>query len=1031
MKHNALITWSLHNRTLVLALSVVLLALGFQSMLSLPVDIFPELTRTTVTVLSEAHGLAPEEVESLVTLPIETALSGAPDILRVRSSSGVGLSLVFAEFDWSVDPYLARQLVQERLQQVSDKLPSEVHSTMGPLNSLLGEIMLVGVTDESDTMSPLDLRSYAEYDIGRRLQTLPGVSQILAIGGGLRQLQVLPRPEKLAALGITLEEVAEAASLAQGNTGGGFLEGPGREYLIRNLGRSHSIEDLASTVIRVIDGVPIRLEDVARVEEGARPRRGDAEVNGRMGVILGIQKQPGMDTVKLSRQVEAVLEEIRSTLPEGVELTVLFRQASFIEHAIANVKEAILVGGVMVAFILLIFLLNLRTTLITLAAIPMSFVITLLCFRMLGVGINTMTLGGLAVAIGMVVDDAIVDVENVFRRLRQHPGRKPLEVIAAASTEIRTSIFIATAVIILVFLPLFGLGGVEGRLFQPVALATILSMAASFLVALTLVPVLCYWLLPGISNKQRGEGAVIRLVHGLTRRALLPVLHRPRFSLYLIALLSLGCMALFPVMGREFLPPFNEGSAIVNVISAPGTSLEQSNLVGRIASAKLLEIPEILSVGRRVGRAEQDEHAEGVFFNEIDIEFNEAGRDREEVLNVIRRELGEIPGTTVNIGQPISHRLDHMLTGVEAQLVLKVMGDDLDDLRRVSHEVKRLARDVPGIVDLQVEQQIPIPQIRIEVDREKARLYGIKVQELNEQLETALAGRQVAQVLEGQRITDIVVRYPIEERNSLEAIGRTLISTPGGAVPLELLADVRLGQGPNTINREQVRRRMVVSANISGRDLGTVAEELQSMLKKELVLPPGMFLQWEGQFQNQKEATRRILLLSLAALLCMGTLIHSQFKSFSLVLQIMLSIPLAFAGGILLTWLKLGVVSVATLVGLITLAGIATRNTIMLISHYLHMMRHEGWKAGRELVIQGTAERMVPVLMTAFTAGMALLPLYMAGSEPGKEILHPVAVVILGGLLSSTLLTALVTPTVFYLYSSRGGIDRQKQLLTG
>jgi CzcA family heavy metal efflux pump len=1015
MKINPLVRWSLENRLLVIASCLLLTALGLQSVFTLPVDIFPELTRPTVTILSEAHGLAPEEVETLVTLPIETALSGTPDVLRVRSSSGVGLSLVFAEFDWDTDPYLARQLVQERLNQVD--LPREVESTMGPLNSLLGEIMLVGVTNPDSSMTPLELRSWAEFDAGRRIQTLPGVSQVLAIGGGLRQLQVLPDPARMSALGITLDEVAQAAGLSQGNTGGGFLEDPGTEYLIRNLGRSAKVEDLASSVIRVIDGVPIRLSDIAEVRIGAAPKRGDAEVNGVMGVILGIQKQPGSDTVRLSREVEAMLETIRQTAPHGIKVDVLFRQASFIEHAIANVKEAILLGGAMVALVLFFFLLNLRTTLITLAAIPMSFVITLLCFRLFDVGINTMTLGGLAVAIGMVVDDAIVDMENVFRRLKQRKQEPVLTVIAEASTEIRSSIFIATAVIILVFLPLMGLDGVEGRLFHPVALATILSMAASFLVALTLIPVLCSWLLPAITQKQDKDSPVTQAVHRMTQFVLKPVLKRPRFALFLTGIFAAGCMALYPLMGKEFLPAFNEGSAIVSVISAPGTSLEQSNRIGRIASRHLLQIPEIASVGRRVGRAEQDEHAEGVFFNEMDVEFHKDGRPREEVLTQIRQDLGEIPGVSLNIGQPISHRLDHMLTGVEAQLVIKVMGDDLEIMRRVSRDIKALAEQVPGIVDLQIEQQVPIPQIRIEIDRDRARLYGIPVKALNEQLEMALGGMVVGEVLEDQVSTEIVIRYPERERSRIEALRHTLVSTPGGSVPLELLADIRRADGPNTINREQVRRRMVVSANTSGRDLGTVVEELKALMDAELDLPAGMFLKWEGQFQNQQRASRRIMLLSLGALLCMAALLHSQFRSVSLVLQVLLSVPLAFAGGILLAWLKLGTVSVALLVGLITLTGIATRNTIMLISHYRHMVEHEGWRPGKELVIQGTAERMVPVLMTALTAGLALLPLFLAGNEPGKEILHPVAVVILGGLVSSTLLTALVTPAVYYLFS--------------
>jgi CzcA family heavy metal efflux pump len=1021
MNFNSLIRLSLQNRLLVVIMSLLLVAGGLQVLRDLPVDVLPELTRPTVTILTEAPGLAPEEVENLVTLPVEMALAGAPSVLRVRSSSGVGLSLVFAEFDWSTDPWRARQLVQERMQGVAGKLPEGVETTMGPMNSLLGEIMLVGITDTTGVMDPLDLRTLAEMEIGRRLQTLAGVSQVLAIGGGLKQLQVLPDPKRLAAYGITLHELAETVRQAQGNTGGGFLEGTNREFLIRNTGRSSDPRALEQAVIRTVNGVPVSVADVARVEVGARPKRGDAEVNGHPGVILGVQKQPGADTVPLTRMIEETLTGLESGLPPGVKVDVLFRQASFIQSAIHNVTDALRDGALMVALVLLLFLGSVRTTVITLTAIPLSFVITILCFKLLGVGINTMTLGGLAVAIGMVVDDAIVDVENVFRRLRQKAAvgsrGHEIEIIARASSEIRSSIFLATGVIILVFLPLLGLGGLEGRLFRPVAVATIVSMAASFLVALTVIPVLCSLLLPKAALKRAGrEGFVVRWVHRGVRSGLGKVLDRPRASLFLCALVASVGLVQFPLMGREFLPPFNEGSAIVALISAPGTSLEQSSRLGHTAAGMLAEIPEIASIGRRVGRAEQDEHAEGVFFNEMDVEFTEEGRPRPEVLQEIRERLGQIPGTTLNLGQPISHRLDHMLTGVEAQLVIKVQGDDLDQLRRVAEDVRAIAATVTGVVDLQVEQQVPIPQIQIQVNRERAGMYGVRVQELNEQLELALAGSTVAQVYEGSALRDVVVRFPGEERQSLDNLKAMLVSTPRGSVPLELLADLQEGSGPNTINRENVRRRLVVSANISGKDLGSVVQNLEAEIDERLVLPPGVFLAWEGQFQNQQEASRRIMGLALVALVAMAALLYAHFRSHNLVLQILLGIPLAFAGGLLLTRIELGVVSIATLVGLITLAGVAARNTIMLLTHYQHLRHESGLPHGRELILRGTAERMVPVLMTAVTAGIALLPLYLAGGEPGKELLHPVAVVILGGLVSSTLLTAIVTPAVYYLF---------------
>ncbi len=1020
-----LIEFSLRNRLFVVAFALVVVVYGGFALRSLPVDVFPDLNRPLVNVLTEAPGLAPEEVETLVTRRLETAVNGVPGVRRVRSSSGIGLSILYVEFDWGTDIYRARQLVQERLQLAAEQLPQGVSPVMGPISSIMGEILLIGVSSRDGKTPPMELRSLADWILRQRLLTIAGVAQVIPIGGGVKQYQVQAIPERMAVQRVTLGEVEQAAASAQQNSPGGFLEDEHREALVRNLARTASLDEIASTVVIARDGVPVLLRDVATVEFGRQVLRGDAGVGGEPAVIVSVQKQPGVDTLRLTEAIKTALDDLGGELPPDVELTTLFEQARFIEASIENVEEALRDGAIMVTIVLFLFLLNFRTTLVTLTAIPLSFVVTGIVFQIAGISINTMTLGGMAVAIGMVVDDAIVDVENVYRRLRENrhasSPRPALRVIADASAEVRNSILFATLLVILVFIPLFGLAGIEGRLFAPIGVATIVSMAASFVVSLTVIPALCSYLLPGMRRMADEEdGWLVRQLKDLDRRLVLgPALRHPWIVLGAAALLVVGSFSLYPIMGKEFLPEFNEGTATVNVLVAPGTSLSESNRIGTIAERLLLSVPEVASTGRRTGRAELDEHAEGVHYSEIDVDFKPSERSRAEILGEIRGKLGQIPGIALSVGQPISHRLDHLLSGVRAQVAVKLFGPDLGVLRAKAVEIQSVLAGVSGVVDLQTEKQVLIPQLAISVRRDRARLYGLRPGDVTEQLETALNGRVVGQVLDGERTYDVFVRYGDAARRDADAIRSALIDAGDGRkIPISLVADVREGLGPNIIQRENVRRRIVVSSNVSGRDLGSTVADMQRAVSG-IALPAGYTVSFEGQFQSQQEASRLIAVLGIFTLATMFLVLYAHFRSAAIVAQILLNIPLAFVGGLVLTWLLVGTVSIATLVGLVTLAGIASRNTIMMISHYLHLMEHEGERFDAHMIVRGSLERLVPVTMTALTAGLALVPLVLASGEPGKEILFPVAVVILGGLVSSTFLDMAVTPAVFFRFGRR------------
>lgn len=1025
---NHLIRFSLRHRPLILAAALLILVSGWQVLKNLPVEVLPDMTKPTVTILTESPGLAPEEVETLVTQPIESALQGVGGLDRLRSSSDVSLSLVFAEFKWGTDIYRARQLVQERMQAVLNTLPEGTQPGMTPVSSLMGEILLVGIRSKENKTAPMDLRTLADWTVRRRLQSINGVAEVLAIGGGVKQAQILPDPQKLAAYGITFEELQQAATRAADNSTSGYLTTDTREIMVRNLGMTTDLDELGRTVVKQLDHRPVLIRDVATLQYGPQLMRGDASVDGHMGVILSVDKAPGFDTLKLSESIEKALKDLKPSLPEDVELEVLFRQGDFIQSAIDNLKQAIVEGAVMVAVVLLLFLLSLRTTLITLAAMPLSFGITLLVFQWQGVSVNSMTLGGLAVAIGMVVDDAIVDVENVWRRLQENASSsapKPkLEVIATASGEVRNSILYATVLIVLVFLPLMGLEGLEGRLFTPIAIATITSMIASFVVSLTVIPVLCSLVLnPKPVEEAHGshDGWLVRLLKETVKRTLLKVaLGNPLLVLGVTAVLLMGSFMLYPSMGKEFLPTFNEGSATISLAGPPGTGLRQSNEIGEVGVRILKSIPEVKSVGRRAGRAERDDHVVPVSVNEFDVEFNKDGRHRNEVFKEIREKLGTIPGTFVNVGQPIGHRLSHMLSGVSAKIAVKIYGSDLQKLREFGKQVEAIARGIPGLTDVNLEAQVPIPQLKIEVNRERAHAYGMQPGELNAQLSALVGGTNVTELREGQRTMDLVLRLPESWRDSPEKIRDLPIETSSGRrIPLHLVADVKDSKGPNVINRENTQRRIVIGANTSERDLESIVTRLQKEVREKLQLPTGYFVSFEGEFQAQQEAAQRITLLFTLVLAVVSVLLYGYFKSVSLALQVLVNIPLALMGGLVLTWQVVNNISIATLVGFIAVGGVAARNGIMMISHYLHLMKHEGEGFTREMIIRGTLERLVPVLMTALSAGIALIPLVLAAGEPGKEILHPVAVVIVGGLVSSTLLDLLVTPAAFSLFGRK------------
>lgn len=1019
---NGIIKWSLNNRLIVVAIGALLLVWGSYVALNLPVDVFPDLNKPTITILTEAEGLAPEEVETQVSFPIETVMNGLPGVERVRSQSGIGLSIVYVEFGWGTDVYRNRQLVAEKITEAREQLPQGVSPFLAPISSIMGEIMLISVTSRDAKSDPLAVRTLADWTIRPRLLTIAGISQIIPIGGGVKQYQALVSPEKLSQFGITIEDVTAALEKSNTNSTGGFVDAQSQEYLVRNLGRFYTLDELKQTVVAYRNNTAIRLGDVASVEFGAKIKRGDAGTNGMPAVIMSVQKQPGASTIELTEKVETAIRELQTTLPADIEInTNLFRQSNFIEASIGNVVEALRDGAILIAIVLFLFLLNVRTTAITLTAIPLSFVVTFLVLWAFGITINTMTLGGLAVAIGELVDDAIVDVENVFRRLRENrqlPEPRPsLEVIYHASLEVRTSIVYATVIVALVFLPLFMLTGVEGRLLAPLGIAYITALVASLFVSLTITPVLASYLLPKMkAMREEKDSFVVRFLKKYDEKLLHGTLRHPYKVMFAAALLFLLTIATLPFVGTAFLPEFNEGTLTINVLAQPGTSLAESNRIGTIAEKLVMQVPEVISTGRRTGRAELDEHAEGVHYGEIDVDLKE-GRGREEILADIREKLSVIPGVSVSVGQPISHRLDHLQSGVRAQIAVKLFGDDLSVLRSKAEEIRNAMQTVEGATDVQIERQVLIPQVRFNVDRERAAQYGLQPGEITETLETALNGRTVSEAIEGARRYDVVVRFDDASRNRLEALRSVTIDTPQGTqIPVSAVAEIEYLPGPNQILRENAQRRIVISSNTAGRDLGSVVGDMQQRVAAQVTLPPGYFVEFGGQFQASQEATRTLSFLSIFSLVAIFFLLIKALGDWRVALQVMINIPLALIGAIWALHLSGGVFSIATLVGFISLVGITSRNGIMMISHYLHLMKEEGEEFTEKMIIRGSLERLVPVLMTALTAGLSLVPFILAADAPGKEILHPLAVVVLGGILTSTLLDQIVTPAVFYKF---------------
>lgn len=1038
---NALIRFALHHRLLIVCLALVTLVMGSITMANLPIDIFPNLTRPRVTVMVECHGLAPEEVETLVTLPLETAFNGASGVAAVRSSSGIGLSVINVEFGWNTDIYVARQIVNERMGTVMSRLPADVKPELAPISSLMGQIMLIGITSEGHKTTPMDVRTLADWVVRPRLLTIPGVSQVIIMGGGRKQYQVLVNPESLQAYDVTLEEVEKALVESNLNSTGGYLQQGAMEFLVRGIGRANSPDDIGLTVVKSTGSRSVLLRDVARIVPGAQAKRGDSSVNGQSSVVLTIGKQPNADTRQLTEELTRALHDLQSSLPSDIRInTELYQQREFIDRGIHNVIEALRDGAILVLIILFLFLLNFRTTFITLTAIPLSIVITGLVFWWFDVSINVMTLGGLAVAMGELVDDAIVDIENVFRRLAQNAHaavpEPTLRVIYKASLEVRSSIVYGTMLVILVFIPLFALSGIEGRLFAPLGLAYITSILASLLVSLTVTPVLASLLLSGSKAAHSDKDSpLLRFMKWLATPIINTSMHRWGLTVILLCVMAsmVGSGILAVNLGSDFLPPFDEGAAQVNVVLPPGASLEASNRVCAMVDAALRKHLEseaaprgiVRSYVRRTGRAELDEHAEGVNHTEYILGLNpDSGLPRQAVLAQLRAELEEIPGIEYEVEQPLAHMMSHMLSGVNAQIAIKLFGDDLDVLRKKAEEIKQSIADVPGLAPPVVEPQKLIPQLRIELNREQLAAYGLTPGHINEFIETALNGKVTSTLLEGQRMFDLVVRFDDDFRTDFSKLHRLSLELPhGGRIPLSAVAKVYEAGGPNTISHERVKRRIAIRANATDRDLGSVVADIKQAVRARVELPEGYFVEYGGQFEAQQEATRLIGLLSIVSLAGVFLVLYTLFPSVRIVLQVMLALPIAYVGGILALWLTGQTLTVASLVGFISLGGIAARNGILLVSHYLHLMKEEGEHFSQAMVLRGSLERLAPVLMTALTAGIGLVPLVLGGQQPGKEILYPVATVILGGLITSTACEYIVHPGIFWQLS---GADAQR-----
>lgn len=1056
---NSVIRFALHQRMLTIAVAVFLIGFGTWQILVMPIDVFPDLNRPRVVIMTEAPGMAPEEVESLITFPIETTMNGANGVEAVRSSSGVGISVIYVEFAYGTDIYTDRQIVAERMQLVQERLPSGVAPQLAPISSIMGQILMLGMWSEDPELSTMSLRTNADWVVRQRLLTIPGVSQVFTMGGQRKQFQVLVDPDAMLRLGVTLEQVEASVAASNENGTGGYLDRQGpNELLVRSLGRLNSIDDLRKVPVTIREGRPVLLSQVAQVVEGAQVKRGDSSAfvrkdrnnesaentannivqpdsnftrediaqlwSGGPAVVLTINKQPGADTRGVTNAIMKAVDELRPTLPPGVRLMPVYSQKSFIDRAIENVVEALRDGGILVVVILFLFLMNLRTTFITLTAIPLSLVMTAIVFAVFGLSINTMTLGGIAVAMGELVDDAIVDVENIFRRLKENRiaggPLNPLLVVFRASTEVRRSIVFGTMIVILVFIPLFALGGMEGKLFAPLGVAYIVSILSSLIVSLTVTPVLSYWLL-GLSKGggHQRDGIVLRGLKWLGARVIGFSLSVPRLSIAV----TLGLVALAGVflsrLEKDFLPPFNEGTIQLNVVLPPGTSLAASSTIAETVEKSLMQIKDVRRFARRTGRAELDEHAEGVNMSEIIIELDpESTRSREQQLTEIRESMENIPGIVTAVEQPIAHLISHMISGVKAQVGIKVFGDDLDLLRQKAEQIKAQMERVPGVADVLIEPQVIIPQLRIELDRDRLLQHGLTAAAVNDYIQTAMNGKVVSEVLDGMRTFDLIVRLKEDYREDIEQLRRLSVQLPeGGTLPLSALAKIYESGGPNTVNRENVRRRVVIQCNVADRGVVDVVTDIQTAIKPITEsLPPGYFVEFGGQFQSQQTASRVIAVLFMISMLGVFLVLYTLFRSTVLALQVMSALPMAFIGAVAALVLTGQTLTIAAMVGFISLAGIASRNGILLLQHYLHLVEHEGESFTKSMIVRAGVERLAPVLMTALTSGIGLVPLVLSAGEAGKEILYPVATVILGGLVTSTVLDFLVRPALFLLF---------------
>jgi heavy-metal exporter, HME family len=1017
---------SLANRLLVIIASLVLMAYGAFTLSRTPVDVFPDLNKPTVTIMTESGGMAAEEVEQLITFPLETTMNGLPGVESVRSVSSAGLSFIYVTFNWRTEIFRARQMVSERLSSMEEGLPAGVTPRMGPISSIMGEIMQIAIPIDTAKISPMQVREYADWVLRPRLMAIAGVAQVIPIGGEVRQFQVQLNTTRMAELGISHEQLTGALKGYSANTSGGFLELNGREYLIRHLGRTSRLDDLKNLALTARHGQPILLRQIADVTFAPAIKRGDAGFEGKPAVILGIQKQPTADTIHLTRSIEAAVEDLKKSLPAGMEAPkVTFRQASFIESSISTLQGKLIGASVFVAVILFFFLGTLRPTVIALTAIPVSIFMTALVFDYYGLSINTMTLGGLAIAIGSLVDDAVVGVENVLRRLKEdrakhHDHRMhPIELVAHATMEVRSAILYATIIIVLVFLPLFALPGMEGRLFVPLGIAFIVSTLASLVVSVTVTPVLSFYLLPSMKSLDHGDTKLLAWLKASYGRSLQTVLNHPKAALAAGAVAILVAAVAVPFFPKTFLPPFNEGTLLIGMRLNPGVTLAESSDLAQQAEVLVKEVPEVVHVGRRSGRAELDEHAEGVHVSELDVGLKPASemtRSMGEISADIRARLINLPAA-IAIGQPISHRIDHMLSGVRSQIAIKIFGDDLDTLRGQADALRGRLAAIPGIADLEIEKQVLAPQIKVSVNYATAAQYGVPTPQILATLQSLVEGEKVTQVVEGGRRFALVVRLPDSSR-SLQGLGQILLETPGGPIPLSKIATIEDGDGPNQVSRDDGKRRIVLSANAQGRALSEIVEDIRQVVG-ESKLPEGYFITLGGQFQAQEEASRLVGLLSIVSLVLMFVVLFSRYKSVVLSAMIMANIPLALVGAVFGLWISGQPLSVAALVGFITLAGISVRNGILKVSHYINLMRMEGENFDHKMVLRGSLERLAPVLMTALVTAFALAPLLFEAERPGTEILHPVAVVIFSGLISSTLLDTFLTPAMFWLFGRK------------